>query len=368
MKYVVTEVNEKFAVVLDQSGGFKKINKKGLFVGQKIVISNKINYSAYIAALFLIIFTASFCYAYYTPTQYVFVDINPSFELSLNVFNRIIDSKPLNDDAKKLTYSLNIKNKKIEDSIDTIISTAQNNGYLNIDEGKADILITVSKDDKNQKSNQIIEKINQKSYKNNTKITNGIKESTNINSENNKAVNIILDTANDKEILDAKKSGVSPGKEKLVTEAKKILPKASKEELIKKSVYEIIREFKKEQIKQKLKIENDALKKNDDLESNKTKETKQNEVKENAPSNNTAKPYIKQKENEVLKDNENTLKNKQIPNEKIPYYNNDKKQIPNEKAPYYNKDKKENFDKLSPQQKQRVLDYLRKREIRKNEN
>lgn len=46
---------------------------------------------------------------YFTPTARINIDINPSFELEVNRFDKVISVNALNDDGKKLAETSDIK-------------------------------------------------------------------------------------------------------------------------------------------------------------------------------------------------------------------------------------------------------------------
>ena len=58
------------------------------------------------------------------------MDINPSVHLEINRFNKIIQAKPLNNDAKRLLSSMNIAYQDTAESMNKIIDTAKSMGYL----------------------------------------------------------------------------------------------------------------------------------------------------------------------------------------------------------------------------------------------
>lgn len=59
------------------------------------------------ACLALVLFTGA--KLYFTPTARINIDINPSLELGINRFDKVVSVDPLNDDGKKLAESLDIK-------------------------------------------------------------------------------------------------------------------------------------------------------------------------------------------------------------------------------------------------------------------
>lgn len=60
----------------------------------------------------------------------VYIDINPSVELSVNRFERVIDVTYLNADAADCFEALPLTNKGVEKSIDLIIDALDEDGYL----------------------------------------------------------------------------------------------------------------------------------------------------------------------------------------------------------------------------------------------
>lgn len=54
--------------------------------------------------------------AYYTPAKYVSLDVNPSIEYQLNIFDRVLTVKGVNDDGSEIVDEIdlgNLKNKKL---------------------------------------------------------------------------------------------------------------------------------------------------------------------------------------------------------------------------------------------------------------
>ena len=96
MKGIVVDVNNREAVILADSGIFKRIKNEHYNIGQTIQISEikrtspgVVRGAASMAAVLMIgIIGVS---AYYTPTDYVSLDVNPSVEYQVNMFERILD-------------------------------------------------------------------------------------------------------------------------------------------------------------------------------------------------------------------------------------------------------------------------------------
>lgn len=58
---------------------------------------------------------------YLTPTTRVNIDINPSLELGINRFDKVVSVEPLNDDGKKLAQTLDIKFADYNDAFRRIL-------------------------------------------------------------------------------------------------------------------------------------------------------------------------------------------------------------------------------------------------------
>ncbi len=61
------------------------------------------------------------CWLYFTPTSGISIDINPSIELSVNRFGRIISVDGINADGHALSDTLNIKFKNYTDAINQVL-------------------------------------------------------------------------------------------------------------------------------------------------------------------------------------------------------------------------------------------------------
>ncbi len=91
--------------------------------------------------LMLFVFSLGIFAAYTSPVAYVSVDINPSIELSLNVFNKVIEAFSYNKDGTAILDSLSLKGKTVDDAINTTVNSAIEKGYI-LSDGSTVILIT----------------------------------------------------------------------------------------------------------------------------------------------------------------------------------------------------------------------------------
>lgn len=71
----------------------------------------------------LFLCAAGVCYLFFTPVTYISVDINPSLELGLNCFRRIISVEGYNDDGASLADSLDLKYLDYMDALDRILKS-----------------------------------------------------------------------------------------------------------------------------------------------------------------------------------------------------------------------------------------------------
>lgn len=60
---------------------------------------------------------------YFTPTAHISIDINPSLELGINRFDRVISVQGWNDDGTALAEAVDVTNLSYTDAVETILST-----------------------------------------------------------------------------------------------------------------------------------------------------------------------------------------------------------------------------------------------------
>src|SRR5665647_1597296 len=104
MKSVVVEIHKKNAILLSDNGCIIKRQNKNYRIGQEveIIMENRSNYkkiAAYAAAACFILVVGAGFLTYYTPSTYVSFDVNPSIEYTVNMYDRVISVKGVNDDG-----------------------------------------------------------------------------------------------------------------------------------------------------------------------------------------------------------------------------------------------------------------------------
>lgn len=154
---VVMQVKGSTAMLMTPSGEFinVKIKKRHPKIGEEFVgeVAKPFPLHRYLtvaASLFFILFIGSGITAYCTPAATIRVDINPSLELKLNRWHRVLSVDALNEDGSKLLSSLHLRNNSLDESLNKIIDEAKRENYINnqyIASGK-DITITVEQNKK----------------------------------------------------------------------------------------------------------------------------------------------------------------------------------------------------------------------------
>jgi len=241
MKGIIVEIKGKYAVALCQDGSFKKIRcRKDFRIGCETEINtsrtpfsafhaSRIPFAAKIssaaAALLLIFGFVFYVFSYNTPYYYLNIDINPSVILAANRYDIIIEATSLNDDGRKLIEKDSLKNRKIDEGVNVLISNAVADGYLKKDQQET-VMLTVS-----GKESETAEK---KVRKIETKVIREL-------SEDGVKAELIVEKASISEFRDAKVKGVSPGKLKLIEKARASEPGLDFEDLKDKPVAEIMK-------------------------------------------------------------------------------------------------------------------------------
>ena len=206
MKGIVMEISRSEAVVLSDDGIFTKVRNKNYSVGQVIIYKqtkkSKILAFACAAAAALVITCGGF--AYYTPTTYVSLDVNPSIAFSLNTFNRVLDVQPVDDDAKPIVGELHLKNRTIDEAMQQTINDLIDKGYITEDENGG-VIIAIS-----NKNDTVAQKLADRLQE---KVQNTI-------NEQGKVADVEAEAVGKDRVQEAEALGVTPGKLNLVQKLK----------------------------------------------------------------------------------------------------------------------------------------------------
>lgn len=85
---------------------------------------------ALVSAAFLLFIGIGSFQLYFSKSSYIDLDVNPSIELSVNRFERVIHVSAYNKDGKEVLSELNLKHKSYKDAVSMILKKIKQKGYL----------------------------------------------------------------------------------------------------------------------------------------------------------------------------------------------------------------------------------------------
>lgn len=335
MRGVVVEIEGNEMIVVDKEGHFKKLKYvEGYRIGQEIDLriipmakyKPIVQRMAAVAAIFIIVLGFGL-YSYYSPYSYISMDINPSVEIVLNRYERVLDVQPLNDDGKIIVnQQYKFMHKQVDEVISQLIDNAHQKNYLKngIDN---EIFITVSapKAKVAQKIGQYVQEY-------------AAAEVT----QNHIEANIAVESVTIQKHIQASKEHISAGKLLLLEQLQQVLPTATIDDIKGKSVKDIIQNIKEEKDK--------AKGKNLDLDSEKEKGENKEYDKEKDKEKDEKKDGQKHLEIDKAKDDSvkdrDKEKDKKKYTEKVEEKERDKNKEKNEE-----KDNKKDFQNQQIQKK-----------------
>jgi len=114
MKGIVLEIRNNDAAILTDDGVVRKIKNHNYKIGEVIIMKEKRKNNSKLIRLGIgiaaaIAFSTTGAFAYSKPTGYVSLDINPSIEYSINMFERVLEVKAVNEDGKEILADLKLK-------------------------------------------------------------------------------------------------------------------------------------------------------------------------------------------------------------------------------------------------------------------
>ncbi len=95
--------------------------------------------------LLLVTFGIGRAVSFHQTATIVSIDVNPSFELTANKADKVLDVKALNEDARVVLGTMNLKKVDLDVAVNALIGSMVKNGYVS--ELKNSILITVVNED-----------------------------------------------------------------------------------------------------------------------------------------------------------------------------------------------------------------------------
>ena len=268
MKAVVVEIKNNMAALLSDEGCIVKVKNTSYKIGQEVEMNmnknikfKKVAMLAAVAACFLLVFGGG-AIAYYTPTTYVSLDVNPSIEYQLNMFDRVLSVKAVNDDGAEIINQIelkNLSNKTIDEAIKTTVNQLAEAGYFA--DGEADIVITTSAKDLKQAS----------------ELADNLKETAEETCEENECEAVVnAEAVGAERVAEAKELGVTPGKLNLV---QKLIESAEDPDSIDQT------EWLNKSVKDIMAKTNENKEKNKEQEANQGEESQNQEQNQNEESN-----------------------------------------------------------------------------------
>lgn len=85
------------------------------------------------AVCLFLLFTAGGYSVYIRPVSYISIDINPSIEMGINRFGRVVSAKAYNADGQMLLRQVSLKNVSYVQAIDLLLEGERSNGFLRDD-------------------------------------------------------------------------------------------------------------------------------------------------------------------------------------------------------------------------------------------
>lgn len=91
-------------------------------------------FAVFAVCLALLLFIGGGYYLYFVPTSVISIDINPSFELNINRFNKVVGIKGYNEDGETLASALDISFMNYDQAVDEILNNQEIKELLAKDE------------------------------------------------------------------------------------------------------------------------------------------------------------------------------------------------------------------------------------------
>ena len=212
-------MNEKLKEAFDEvqaEDQLKRKTKEFVFQKTKGYTQHRFTGYKYIISAFacMALFLLGGRWVYFTPTVEISIDINPSVELGVNRFNRIISFESYNDDGQELVDSLDIKFMDYSEAVNQIVESEDITSLLS--DGEILTIAVVAAD--NLQSQKIF---------------------SNIQSCTEEKNNTYCWYVHSEEVEKAHESGLSYGKYKAFLEVQKLDPGVTVEEIQNMTMREI---------------------------------------------------------------------------------------------------------------------------------
>lgn len=88
-----------------------------------------LQYMAAAVCLFFLVCAGGY-FVYGRPVSYISIDVNPSIELGINCFGRVVSAEAYNEDGEEILNQLSLKNVSYMQAIDNLLENERNSGFL----------------------------------------------------------------------------------------------------------------------------------------------------------------------------------------------------------------------------------------------
>ena len=177
-----------------------------------------------VAACFMLVFAAFAGYFMFGGDQSkvaatIMLDVNPSLEIKVDEDEKVLEVLPLNEDGKKIVADLDTVSDDLIETVDTIILSMIDNGYL--DEIKNAVLLSIECED-TEKTDLLSAKLSERIFE--------------MIGYDGAVIMQTVEYKNNEEKRIAQKYGISYGKYCFIQEILKLYPELEFEDLVKMSV------------------------------------------------------------------------------------------------------------------------------------
>ena len=240
-------------------------------------------------------------YAYYkAPVSYLSLDINPSVELGLNAFNKVVSASAYNEDGKTILEGQDVINEDVKDAVSTLVKSAAEEGFI-ADDGSTVIAVTSETDDEDAAK----------------EMENDAEEGANgAIAESSNAAVVVKENVALARRDEARTLGITPGKLNLIQKLQAIDPAIKVEDYKDAKVTEIMKKF--------VELKNGNKKADEQLDTTEQEEaavTENNDIEENKINDETIKD----------KDKNSTVNHKKVKNGAVSIKASDNKSSKHEK-------------------------------------
>lgn len=135
-KGVIVQLDYSFAYILKNDGEFvtcpRDLNWR---VGDVVTLRHYPQFSLKAilisCSILFCLFVGTGAILYQIPTTYIEISINPSVQITLNRFNRVLSTEGLNDDGISLIQGTSYNNLTLDEAYVRLLNRLENNGYMN---------------------------------------------------------------------------------------------------------------------------------------------------------------------------------------------------------------------------------------------